>query len=84
MIIEDKKQPAYLLGYAYDRTMITSGRSGNHKWLAHMQQHAGCLTGFILVISILYRNRSKWLACNQNVLAILMPELKWIETDQND
>jgi hypothetical protein len=38
--------------------------------------HAGCLTGFILVILILYQNRLKWLACDWNILATLMPGLK--------
>jgi hypothetical protein len=43
--------------------------------------HAGCVTGFILAILILYPNRLKWPVHDQNVLAILMPESQWIETD---
>jgi hypothetical protein len=62
-------------------------RCRNHEWLARMRprgKRAGGLTGFILAILILYRNRSKWQAHDRNVLAISMPESKWIEIDRND
>jgi hypothetical protein len=65
----------------------TPGRCGNHEWLARMRprgQRTGCLTGFILAILILYRNRSKWPARDRNVLAISMTESKWIEIDRNE
>jgi hypothetical protein len=34
--------------------------------------------------ALVVQNRSKWPARDRNVLAILMPESKWIEIDQTD